>query len=129
MSSTLAPKHTSPNNPITPESVFTALSAVHLTPKERDVPGMTSLLTGIWEMWNRVEKMPDYMPEVDEDRFPRTEVHRAEGGENEHNAWAWKAVVRGTSGGLLAGKTVCLKVRSPTSSLYRIRLMSRIISL
>lgn len=114
MSSTLAPKTLSPNNPITPSSVPDALSKLGVTIPDKDVEGYTSLLTGIWEIWNKVDAMEDYVPTVDETRYPRTDVARIEGGKegNEHNAWAWKCTIKDTkggAGGLLAGKTVCLK--------------------
>ncbi|WWD22857.1 hypothetical protein CI109_107351 [Kwoniella shandongensis] len=112
MSATFAPDVLSPNNPVTADSVLSTFSKLGLSPPAKDqVDDYTSLLAGIWEVWDKVDKMEDYVPSVDEERFPRTEVHRPEGEENAHNAWAWKATVRDVkgSGGLLEGKTVCLK--------------------
>lgn len=129
MSSTLAPTNLSPNNPITPSSVPDTLAKLGLRCPEKDLEGYTSLLTGIWEIWNKVDQMEDYVPAVDEDRFPRKDIYRPEGKENESNAWAWKCTIqdkKADGGGLLAGKTVCLKVRCSHSGFKLIR---RIMSL
>lgn len=113
MSATLAPDTVSPDNPIGPDSVATTLGELGIKPREEDVPGFTSLLTGIWELWDKVDKMDDYVPVVDEERRPRENVHFPSGEANTWKAWGWKADVRDrtVSGGILSGKTVCLKVR------------------
>ncbi len=116
MSSTLAPSVLLPENPVTAASVAETFAKLGVKPKEKDVDDYTSLLTGVWEVWHKVDQMDDYVPIVDEERFPRRQVHRAEGDENRWNAWAWKADIKDTSGksagGLLEGKTLCLKVSS-----------------
>ncbi|KAK8022493.1 hypothetical protein PG993_013260 [Apiospora rasikravindrae] len=114
MSSTLAPEITSERNPISEKDVIQSLEALNLNPKPEDVPDLTNLLTGIWEVWDKVDQMDDYVPEVDETRFPRKDVHRPEGQGNAGNAWAWRCEVRDQSptkegNGLLAGKTLILK--------------------
>ncbi|KAK8844592.1 hypothetical protein IAR55_006439 [Kwoniella newhampshirensis] len=115
MSSTLAPDILSPCNPITCSSVSSTLTKLNLNPPSTpsDLSDYTSLLAGIWEIWDKVDKMDDYVPEVDEERFPRNEVFRPSKAENEWGAWAWKVTVGGEAagggGGLLKGKTVCLK--------------------
>ena len=113
MSATLAPSVLSPNNPITPAAVEETFGKLGLKCPPGGLEDYTSLLTGIWEIWNKIEQMDDYVPPVDEERFPRTEVHRATAEENKTNAWAWKATVKDVkeNDGLLAGKTVILKVR------------------
>lgn len=112
MSSTLAPATLSPNNPITPSSVPTTLAKLGLTCPEKDLEGYTSLLTGLWEVWNKVDQMEDYVPTVDEKRFPRTDIKGPEEVDNEFGAWAWKCRIedKEQKGGLLTGKTICLKV-------------------
>ncbi|KAL7420218.1 hypothetical protein Q5752_005185 [Cryptotrichosporon argae] len=109
MSSTLAPATLSPNNPITSADVTETLATLDIAVPAAHVGDYQSLLTGIWEVWHKVDQMDDYVPAVDETRFPRTHVHRPAADENEFNAWAWKATVKGAEGGVLAGKTVCLK--------------------
>ncbi|KAK7937703.1 amidase signature enzyme [Apiospora aurea] len=114
MSSTLAPEVTSERNPISEKDVIQSLESLKLKPNPEDVPDLTNLLTGIWEVWDKVDQMDDYVPEVDETRFPRKDVHRPEGQDHAGNAWAWRCDVRDTSPttkgtGLLAGKTLILK--------------------
>ncbi|RSH80101.1 hypothetical protein EHS25_007303 [Saitozyma podzolica] len=111
MSSTLPPDVLSPNNPIRHDTVTDILEKLGVTVPLQDVEVYTSLLEGIWEVWNNVEQMGDYVPDVDENRFPRQEVHRATAAENVANAWAWKCVIKDTkpNHGLLAGRTICLK--------------------
>lgn len=115
MSSTLAPATVSERNPITERDVITTLGSLGLKPKPDDLKDFTSLLTGIWEVWDKVSQMDDYIPEVNEERFPRKNVHRAQGDENLENAWGWKCDIRDVTekskGGLLDGKTINLKVR------------------
>ncbi|WVQ76870.1 hypothetical protein IAR50_006544 [Cryptococcus sp. DSM 104548] len=123
MSSALAPKVLSPDNPITSRSIPhlyaslpPSIAPSPLSPPEsKDLEDYTSLLRGIWETWKDVEQMDDYLPEVDEDRFPRKDIRWVERGEpgNEYGAWSWQCDVRDQaergSSDILAGKTVCLK--------------------
>ncbi|KAM0746466.1 amidase signature enzyme [Meredithblackwellia eburnea MCA 4105] len=39
----------------------------------------------------------------------RTDVHLPSGDDNPFNAWAWKGTARGSTGGILSGRTICLK--------------------
>lgn len=113
MSAALPPKELSPNNPITDSSVRETLEPLGLSVPEKEEKHYTTFLKGIWEIWDRVEQMDDYVPIVDEERFPRENVHRPTGKDNPANAWAWKATIRDQqkNEGLLKGKTVALKVR------------------
>ena len=56
----------------------------------------------------------DFLPPVDYERFPRTDIVRPSPEDNPYNAWATKATVRSISeeatSGPLAGKRVVLKV-------------------
>lgn len=114
MSSTLAPDTVSDRNPISEKDVVSTLDSLGLKAKPQNLGDFTSLLTGIWEVWDKIEQMDDYVPEVDEVRFPRKDVHRPEGEANKSNAWAWKCHIEDTTdqsqNGLLAGKTINLKV-------------------
>lgn len=52
------------------------------------------------------------MPHVDEDRFPRENIHFPEKSENKHGAWAWKCNIidkKAHDSGKLHGKTFALK--------------------
>lgn len=114
MSATLTPATLSPNNPVTDASVPETLAKFGLSVSDDDAPVYTSFLKGIWEVWNRVDAMDDYVPAVDEERYPRQDVHRPSAEENPANAWAWRVRIKDTkqNKGLLAGKTFCLKVCS-----------------
>jgi amidase len=110
MSATLTPATLSPANPVTPSSVPDTLARFGLTLPPEQVDDYTAFLQGVWEVWHRVDQMDDYVPEVDEERFPRENVHRPSVEENPANAWAWRVKIRGVEGGSLAGKSVCIKV-------------------
>jgi len=53
----------------------------------------------------------DYVPTVDETRFPRKDIHFPDQAHNSHGAWAWKCNVADERkiGGKLEGKTFALK--------------------
>lgn len=112
MSAVLTPDKISPNNPIMDTSVPELLAARGLSIPADQVGEYTSFLKGIWEIWNDVDAMDDYVPSVDEERFPREHVHRPDSEDNPANAWAWRVTIKDKkpNKGLLAGKTVCLKV-------------------
>src|SRR5262249_7654493 len=42
-------------------------------------------------------------------KYPRTAGQRPSAEENRYNAWAWKATIEGSRGGVLAGKKVGIK--------------------
>jgi amidase len=56
-------------------------------------------------------KGTDYIPVVDEERFPRENIHFPEKSANAHGAWAWKCdiVDKQAKSGKLQGKTFALK--------------------
>lgn len=59
------------------------------------------------------------MPPPDLQRFPRIDIVRPTPQDNPYNAWATKANVKGLqSNGILAGKTVVLKVCVMTCNPY-----------
>jgi hypothetical protein len=78
----------SEGNPVTPDvlrSTLTSLSSEPLQLRDEDIADYTAIMAG-------------------------AHVHRPDASENKTNAWAWKASIKGdTSGGLLAGRSVCLK--------------------
>ncbi|WOO86016.1 Amidase [Vanrija pseudolonga] len=111
MSAAVRPDSVSANNPVTSTSVRATLAPLGLALDLSEEEDYTGFLAGGWEEWNKVLAMDDYVPLVDEARFPRTDVHRPSAEDNPHNAWAWKARIEDTEarGGLLKGKTVALK--------------------
>ncbi|CAK5263639.1 unnamed protein product [Mycena citricolor] len=56
-----------------------------------------------------VLSQPDYQPVPELSAYPRTDVHRPDPEANRYRAWAWKVSIDGKRGGVLDGKTVCLK--------------------
>jgi amidase len=54
---------------------------------------------------------PDYVPVVDQVRFPRENIHFPQRSENVHGAWAWRCniVDKKAKGGKLQGKTFAIK--------------------
>ncbi|KAI5477157.1 hypothetical protein MNV49_006813 [Pseudohyphozyma bogoriensis] len=107
------------NNPVETSHLLSALS--YLSPKDGPTltlpsdqhASYTAILAGVHDSFTSILEMEDYVPEVDEERFPRRDVKFPTEDENPTNAWAWKANVKDTTGkskgGLLEGKTVCLK--------------------
>ncbi|KAF2793924.1 amidase signature enzyme [Melanomma pulvis-pyrius CBS 109.77] len=67
------------------------------------------LIASVQDSIDIVQALPDYVPEVDLQRFPRENVHRPEKSVNPGNAWAWRATIEGDSEGPLKGVTFCLK--------------------
>ena len=63
-------------------------------------------LQGVFDRYDLVDAMPDEIPAV---RYPRTTGYRPGPDENPHNAWYWKAEIKGAESGKLSGKTVAIK--------------------
>ncbi|BEJ16963.1 hypothetical protein CspHIS471_0603640 [Cutaneotrichosporon sp. HIS471] len=105
------PQSISPNNPIDDQAVIDTLADLGVKIPENEVPEYADFLKGAWEIWNKIDGADDYIPTVDLERFPREQVHRPSKEENPTNGWAWKVTIEDKQGkgGLLAGKTVCLK--------------------
>src|SRR3970040_2057153 len=73
---------------------------------DEDVASYLRLLAPNIAEYNRLDEIPDWLPEV---KYPRTPGYRPEGEENPHNAWYYKTSIRGAPDGLLKGKKVALK--------------------
>ncbi|KII84040.1 hypothetical protein PLICRDRAFT_57870 [Plicaturopsis crispa FD-325 SS-3] len=104
----------SPGNPITSQDVIDAVAGLGPGIKPTaHLDEWTTILAGAHEVLQSVMDEPDYIPDVDEERFPRTNLHRPEPHDNPLNAWAWKFDLQDTTGqaaqGLLAGKTLAIK--------------------
>ena len=68
------------------------------------------IIASIQESIDVVSALPDYVPIVDLDQYPRKSVHRPDPKENDGNAWAWKVRIEGVNeNGILHGTTFCLK--------------------
>ena len=58
------------------------------------------------DLYNVIDRMPDYLPTV---KYPRTPGYKPVGEENKYNAWHIKTEVHGNSQGKLKGRRVVLK--------------------
>lgn len=90
----------------TPGQIKDIAEELGLSLTNEDVASYIALLAGTVEAYNRVDAMPDNLPEV---KYPRTPGYRPGPEENPRNAWYYKATVKGAARGKLEGKTVVLK--------------------
>lgn len=69
------------------------------------------LLAAVHDVAEHILELPDYIDRPDVERYPREQLHRPTVEEQDFgHAWAHKFKIRGTAnGGILSGKTVCLK--------------------
>jgi amidase len=88
------------------EQLQKIVSSLHMSMSEREVGEYLDVLEGTMQAYDRVEQLPDYLPEV---RYPRTPGTRPPPSENPLGAWYVKSEVKGAPYGPLAGKRVVLK--------------------
>ena len=88
------------------EQLQKIVSSLHMSMSEREVGEYLDVLEGTMQAYDRVEQLPDYLPEV---RYPRTPGTRPSPSENPLGAWYVKSEVKGAPYGPLAGKRVVLK--------------------
>lgn len=57
------------------------------------------------------ETVLDYVPQTDEQRFPRENIYFPDKTQNSHGAWAWRCSIvdQDSKDGKLAGKTFAVK--------------------
>lgn len=94
---------------ITPQHLEELAGSIGLSIPDEHVEQWRELVAATQDSLDIVEALPNYVPEVDLDRFPRKRVHRPLRSENPGNAWAWKVSIEGAKDGLLSGLTFCLK--------------------
>jgi amidase len=80
--------------------------SLHMSMSEREIGEYLDVLEGTMLAYDRVEQLPDYLPEV---RYPRTPGSRPSANENPLGAWYVKSEVKGAPYGPLAGKRIVLK--------------------
>ena len=73
---------------------------------DHEVGEYLDVLEGTMQAYDRVDALPDYLPEV---RYPRTPGTRPSAAENPLGAWYVKSEIKGAPYGPLAGKRVVLK--------------------
>ena len=73
---------------------------------DQRIGAFMDLMEGYIESYDRVDRMPDYLPEV---RYPRTPGHRPDPADNPLNAWYVRCDIKGAPNGPLAGRSIALK--------------------
>lgn len=77
--------------------------------KEEEEDDYLKLMGQFKQSLDAVMNVPDYLPPVDHERFPRHIIWTPTDTENELNGWACKVNITGRRGGALEGRTICLK--------------------
>ena len=88
------------------EQLQQIVRSLHMSMSDREVGEYLDVLEGTMQAYDRVDQLPDYLPEV---RYPRTPGSRPSAAENPLGAWYVKSEVKGAPYGPLAGKRVVLK--------------------
>ncbi|KAJ4348727.1 uncharacterized protein N0V89_010105 [Didymosphaeria variabile] len=98
-------------NPVTSKTVDKLCSQLGVSIDDSEKDAYTRLLAVFHDASEQLMAMDDYVPPVDQERYPREDVHFPEKAENSHGAWAWKCriVDKQTKGGKLQGKTFAIK--------------------
>ncbi|NDW44570.1 amidase [Ruegeria sp. PrR005] len=73
---------------------------------DQDLMEYTQIIEPYMQAYDRLDAMPDYLPEV---RYPRSPGHFPDPSENPLNAWYVKTEVRGAPDGPLRGKRIAIK--------------------
>jgi amidase len=88
------------------EQMRTIVASLHMSMSDHEIGEYLDVLEGTMQAYDRVDALPDYLPEV---RYPRTPGTRPSPSENPLGAWYVKSEVKGAPYGPLAGKRVVLK--------------------
>lgn len=77
----------------------------------RESEDYRQLLAGVHDVADHILSLPNYVPHVSAERYPREDLHLPTSQEQEYgHAWAHKFLIRGNpTGRLLRGKNICLK--------------------
>lgn len=119
---------TSPSNPVTKETLENVAERLGISIAENEKEDYLRLLAVYHESVDALMSLPgtpplpikaeakvttDYIPQVDEKRFRRQNIHFPTKEYNPLNAWAWKCDIQDNSSpetpGLLAGRTLAVK--------------------
>jgi amidase len=79
---------------------------LHMNLPDAELAQYLEQMEGSFAAYDRIDQLPDFLPEV---VYPRTPGRRPAAEENQMNAWYVKAEVRGADNGPLRGKQVVLK--------------------
>ncbi len=88
------------------EQMKAIVAKLHMSMSDHEVGEYLEVLEGTMQAYDRVDQLPDYLPEV---RYPRTPGTRPSAAENPLGAWYVKTDIKGAPYGPLAGKRVVLK--------------------
>src|SRR3954447_16178583 len=88
------------------EQMRKIVASLHMSMSDHEIGEYLEVLEGTMQAYDRVDALPDYLPEV---RYPRTPGTRPSASENPLGAWYVKSEVKGAPYGPLAGKRVVLK--------------------
>lgn len=103
---------TTKNNPVTTETIVGLAKEFGVEENEKDLEDYKTLLAVFHDSCVEIEQMEDYIPEVDYERFPRTNLHYPDPNTNKLNAWGYKCEIRDAKyagNGVLDGLTVAAK--------------------
>lgn len=100
-------------NPVTKATLNELCTDLGVKLRDEDQEAYHTLLAVYHDSLTALMQLPDYVPSVDLERFPRQDIHFPQPKDNKLNAWAWKCHVEDASNksrnGLLAGKTIAIK--------------------
>lgn len=82
------------------------VSSLHMRMSERELTQYLEQMEGSFQAYDRVDQLPDFLPEV---VYPRTPGRRPDPHENPLNAWYVKTDIQGAASGPLRGRRVVLK--------------------
>ncbi|KAF7306327.1 Amidase signature enzyme [Mycena indigotica] len=100
---------------VTAAQIRETASRIGVEVPEEDLDAYRVFLSGLDSCIDQIEAEDDYLPFLDAERFPRSNVHRPTPEDNakEFNAWAYKIHIASTNtedkAGPLAGLTVAIK--------------------
>jgi amidase len=90
----------------TTDQMREVISSLHMTMSESETQEYMALMEGSFQAYDRIDALPDNIPEV---AYPRTPGSRPAAQDNPMNAWYVKTEVKGANSGPLQGKKIVLK--------------------
>ena len=88
------------------EQMKRIVDKLHMSMSDHEVGEYLEVLEGTMLAYDRINQLPDYLPEV---RYPRTPGTRPSAAENPLGAWYVKTEIKGAPYGPLAGKRIVIK--------------------
>lgn len=88
------------------EQMRELVADLHMSMDDHEIDQYMTLLEGTMQAYDRVDALPELLPEV---RYPRTPGRRPDPADNPMNAWYVQTEVVGAAKGKLKGKRIVLK--------------------